>query len=402
MINPAVESLPGNAFVRLRALLDPLTPAVNDPIPMSIGEPQLSPPAWTAEIIAKNAHLWNRYPPSEGTPELRAACAAWAGRRFGLPARLPDPATQVLSATGSREALYLFAQVAVPAAKDGRRPVVLLPNPYYQVYRAAAEMTGAEVVPVPAAAETGFLPDYAALSPEVLSRTALAMICTPSNPEGAAADLPRLAGLVRLARAYDFVLGSDECYCELYLDAPTPSALEAALSVGGTADPFANVITFHSLSKRSSAPGLRSGFVAGDSALIRAFAHLRGFGAVQMPLPIQAAAAALWNDDAHVAENRAHYRRLFAAADRIFAGYPGYRRPDGGFFLWLDVGDGEAFARRAWTEAGVRVVPGRYLTADQPDAPHGNLGHPFVRIALVRDEDTVTRALSALRRLLDR
>jgi aspartate/methionine/tyrosine aminotransferase len=402
MINPALDRLPGSAFVRLRALLDPLVPAVGTTLAMSIGEPQLPPPPWVAEIVAANAHLWNRYPPNDGTPELRAACAAWLTRRFGLPAGCVDPARHVLSAAGSREALFLFALAAVPQEKHRRRPAVLMPNPYYQVYRAAAEMSGAEPVLVPASKESGYLPDYAALPEEILDRAALAIFCSPSNPEGAVADLPRLTGLVRLARRHDFVLACDECYSELYFGEAPPSALAAALAAGeGEGDPFADVVVFHSLSKRSSAPGLRSGFVAGDARILRAFLKLRSYAAVAMPLPIQAASAALWADDAHAAANRAHYARLVAAADRIFAGYPGYLRPQGGFFLWLDVGDGEAAAKRFWQEGGIRVVPGRYLTADDPRAPNGNAGHAFVRIALVHDEETVTRGLSVIRALLD-
>lgn len=402
MINPALEHLPGSAFVRLRELLDPVAPQVETPLSMSIGEPQLAPPPIVAEVVAANAHLWNRYPPNEGTPELRAACARWLTRRFGLPEGAVDPMRNVLSATGSREALYLFAQVAIPAEKNGRRPVMLMPNPYYQVYRAAAEMGGAEAVLVPATAATGYLPDFAAVDPEILARTALAIFCSPSNPEGAQADLARLTELVRLARRHDFTLACDECYSELYFGPAPPSGLNAALAAAVPGeDPFANVVVFHSLSKRSSAPGLRSGFVAGDAALLKAFLKLRSYASVQMPMPLAAASVALWDDDAHVAENRAHYARLVAAADRIFAGYPGYLRPQGGFFLWLDVGDGEAMAKRFWREGGIRVVPGRYLTADDPDAPDGNLGHRFVRIALVHDEATVTRALGVLRRILD-
>jgi len=400
--NPALDRLPGSAFVRLRELLDPIAPSVPRTLSMSIGEPQLSPPTWVAEVIAANAHLWNRYPPNDGTPELRGACADWLARRFSIPRDRIDPARNVLSATGSREALFLFAQVVVPREKAGKRPAVLLPNPYYQVYRAAAELSGAEPVLVPSRRETGYLPDYAALPDEILERTALAIVCSPSNPEGAVADLPRLTGLVDLARRHGFVLACDECYSELYFGAPSPSGLAAAMAAKPAGeDPFANVVVFHSLSKRSSAPGLRSGFVAGDAEILKHFLKLRTYASVQMPLPIQAAAAALWADDAHVAANRAHYARLVAAADRIFADYPGYLRPQGGFFLWLDVGDGEAATKRFWRDAGIRVVPGRYLTADDPAFPHGNPGHAYVRIALVHDEEAVTAALETLRRCLD-
>ncbi len=255
LTNPALERLPGSAFVRLRALLDPVTPMVGETLAMSIGEPQLPPPAWMAEIVAANAPLWNRYPPNDGTPELRAACAV-ADPAFGIPAERIDPSRHVLSATGSREALFLIALTAVPPEKNGRRPTVLMPNPYYQVYRAAAEMSGAEPVLVPAAPETGYLPDYAALPAEILERAALAIVCSPSHPEGAVADLPRLTGLVGLARRHGFLLACDECYSELYFGDPPPSGLNAALAAGkATAIPSP---TFWSSTLCPSAPARRA------------------------------------------------------------------------------------------------------------------------------------------------
>ncbi len=400
--NPALDSLPGSAFVRLRQLLDHLpTPDGVAPLAMSIGEPQLPPPPCVAEQVQANAHLWNKYPPNEGSLALRTACADWLTRRFDLPKATIDPERHVLSASGSREALYLFVQTIMPEAKNGKKPVVLMPNPYYQVYRAAAAFAGAETVLVPASEDTGYLPDFAALDPDILDRAAVAIVCTPSNPEGAAADLARLQGMVALARKHDFILASDECYADLYFDAPPPSALNAALTVPSpNQDPLSHVVVFHSLSKRSSVPSLRSGFTAGDLAAIEKFRKLRAYACVAMPVPLQAASVALWSDDDHAADNRAHYARLVAAADRIFADYPGYRRPDGGFFLWLNVGNGEEAAKKLWQQAGIRVVPGRYLTADDPSAPNGNLGHAFIRVALVHDEATVSAALTTMHHIL--
>jgi len=402
MMNPALETLPNSAFVRLRHLLDPLAPPADRPqLAMSIGEPQLPPPPCVEKIVSANAHLWNKYPPNDGTPDLLTACANWLTRRFDLPKGAIDPSKNILSASGSRESLYLFAQTIMPAEKADKRPVILLPNPYYQVYLAAGAFAGAELILVPATKDTGYLPDFTSLTPDILDRTALAIFCSPSNPEGAAADLDRLKEIVSLARRYDFILACDECYSDLYFDAPPPSGLNAALAVASpNADPFANVVVFHSLSKRSSVPGLRSGFTAGDVTAINAFRKLRAYASVAMPMPIQAASVALWNDDVHAENNRAHYARLIAAADKIFAKYPGYLRPKGGFFLWLHVGDGEDATKKLWQQAGIRVVPGRYLTADDHNAPNGNIGHEFIRIALVHDETTVIDALKTIHHIL--
>jgi len=398
LINPALESLPGSAFIRLRQLLDHLpTPQGKPTLAMSIGEPQLPPPHMVAEILQKHANLWNKYPPNDGTLAFRTACTNWLTRRFDLPMATLDPEKHVVSAAGSREALYLFTQTITPDSKNGQKPVVLMPNPYYQVYRAAAAFAGAETVLVPASAETGYLPDLTAVDTEILARTAMAIVCTPSNPEGAVADLDRLKGMVELARKYDFILASDECYADLYFGDKPSSALNAALEVPSpNDDPLSHVVVFHSLSKRSSVPGLRSGFTAGDVQAITHFKKLRAYACVAMPMPVQEAAIALWDDETHAADNRAHYARLVAAADDIFADYDGYIRPAGGFFLWLNVGDGEAAAVKLWQEAGIRVIPGRYLTADDPMAPNGNLGHAFIRIALVHDEATVISALKTI------
>jgi N-succinyldiaminopimelate aminotransferase len=281
--------------------------------------------------------------------------------------------------------------VVVPERKAGATPAVVMPNPFYNVYLGAAVIARAEPVLLSVSAATGHLPALDELRPEVLARTAAFYLCSPSNPQGAAADLAYLQRLIALARRHDFVLIVDECYAEIYTRAAPVGALEAAIGLDGRLD---NVVVFHSLSKRSSAAGLRSGFVAGDPDVLAAFARLRSYGAAVQPLPIVAAATALWQDEQHVVANRALYRAKFDLADHCLAGRFDYVRPDGGFFLWLDVGDGEAVTRRLWAEAAIKVLPGAYL--GRADASGHNPGARAIRVAMVHDLETTKAALSGL------
>lgn len=399
LVDDRFSRLSDYPFTRLTALLSQVQPRSNDePVVMSIGEPQHAPPALIDEILHANAHLWGRYPPIAGTPEFREAAAGWLARRYRLPEGFLDSARSILPVSGTRESLFLAALLAVPGnggrAEGSARPAVLMPNPFYAAYEGAAVMTGAEPVYMTTSRSTGFLPDLDALAPELLDRAALLYLCSPSNPQGAAADLGYLGRALALARRHGFVLAVDECYAEIWLDRPPPGALEAAAATGD----LSNLLVFHSLSKRSSAAGLRAGFVAGDPGLIAAFSRLRSYSAAGMPLPVQAAAAALWRDDAHAAENRALYREKFDAAEAAFGGRFDYRRPDGGMFLWLETGDGEAAARALWREAGIKVLPGAYLTRPGPDGT--NTGADFIRVALVHDTATVARACARIARIL--
>jgi len=273
--------------------------------------------------------------------------------------------------------------------------VALLPNPYYLVYNGAAQMAGAEIVYLDATRATGFLPDLAAIPESLLARSALMYLCTPANPQGAIADMAYLKRAVELARAFDFVLAVDECYCEIYDGAAPPGALEACAALGGD---LSQVLVFHSLSKRSSAAGMRCGFVAGDPKLIALFQHLRGYGGAQVPLPIQEAATALWNDEAHVEANRALYRRKFDVAERVLGRRFGFYRPPGGFFLWLDVGDGESAAQRLWREAAVRTLPGGYIA--RQNGSGDNPGERYIRVALVHDDAVVEEGLTRMLKVL--
>ena len=276
----------------------------------------------------------------------------------------------------------------MPDTKAGARPAILLPNPLYNVYLGAAVMAGAEPVLLTASAETGYLPDLDRLSPALLARTVAFYLCSPSNPQGAAASLDYLGRALELARRHDFLLIADECYAELYTREPPAGALQAAMRLGQSLD---HLVVCHSLSKRSSAAGLRSGFVAGDPAVMAGFARLRSYAAAVQPLPVAAAATALWHDEAHVEANRALYRKKFDLAEERLGGRFGFYRPDGGFFLWLTVADGEAVARRLWTEAAIKVLPGAYL--GRPDARGDNPGDGAIRVAMVHDLETTDAAL---------
>jgi succinyldiaminopimelate transaminase len=397
MLNPRLEELSDYAFQRLAALLAPLEPPPQlEPIDLSIGSPMHPTPQILIDTLAEHGDLWNRYPPIVGTPELRRAVADWLGRRYALPAGMIDPARHVLAVAGTKEALFLLAQAIMPATKAGARPVILLPNPLYNVYLGAAVMAGAEPVLLTASAATGHLPDLDGLSASLLARTAAFYLCSPSNPQGAAASLDYLRRALELARRHDFLLIADECYSELYTREPPPGALQAAMSFGESLD---NLVVCHSLSKRSSAAGLRSGFVAGDPAVMAGFARLRSYAAAVQPLPVLAAAAALWRDEAHVEANRALYRRKFDLAEERLGGRLGFYRPDGGFFLWLNVANGEAAARRLWTEAAIKVLPGAYL--GRPDERGDNPGAGAIRVAMVHDLETTDAALRRIAATLD-
>ena len=394
MLNDRLLQIGAYPFDRLRALLGPVEPAAGlEPIALSLGEPRHDPPATIDEAILADRALWGRYPPMRGTGDARTAIAAWACRRYRCPETTIDPATDVVPVSGTREALFMAALAAVPERKAGGRPVVLMPNPFYQVYLGAAVAAGAEPVCVPADEASGFLPDYESLDPDLLARVALAYFCSPANPQGTIAGLDRLKSLVKLAREHDFVLVSDECYSEIYdrgRPAP-PGMIEACSALGGGLE---KVAVFNSLSKRSSVPGLRVGFAIGDAAFMDAYVRLRDHGGAAPPMPLLAAARALLADEDHVEASRELYRRKIDIAEELLDGRLGFYRPPGGFYLWLDVGDGEEAARRLWSEAAVRVLPGSYIA--RPGGNGVDPGRRYVRVALVHDLETAREALTRL------
>jgi aspartate/methionine/tyrosine aminotransferase len=384
------SNLPEYAFPRLRKLLDVHEPG-GEPIAMTIGEPRHPFPDWVGDVIAQSLEGLGRYPPNEGTAGLRTAIARWIARRYGVNV---SAERQVLPLNGTREGLFNACMALCPETKGGRRPVVLMPNPFYQVYAVAALAVGAEPVYVPATGETGDLPDYAALPPETLERTAIAYICSPANPQGAVADEGYWADLIALAERHDFRIFADECYSEIYRDTPPPGSLAAAEANG--ADPE-RVVIFHSLSKRSNMPGLRSGFVAGGPESVGRMLQLRSYAGAPLPLPLQAVAEKAWNDETHVEQNRALYQEKYRIADEIMAGVPGYRGPPAGFFLWLPVEDSEAAAVKLWREAGVRVLPGHYLARE---TQAGTPGRDRIRVAMVAEKDEMRRGLIRLRQTI--
>jgi len=285
--------------------------------------------------------------------------------------------------------LFHLALATVPEWQAGAaRPAVLMPSPFYHVYAGAAAVAGAEPIFLPATPANGFLPEPELVAPEILARTALAYVCSPANPQGAVASHDYLARWIALARRHGFTVAFDECYAEIYRGEPPAGALEAA---EGSLD---NLVVLHSLSKRSGAPGLRSGFVAGDQRLIRRLTQLVNFGGTAPSFPALAASAALWREESHVEAGRARYGRSFAIAERLLGNRFGFVAPRGGFFLWLDVGNGEAAARRLWAEAGLRVLPGAYMA--RPDAEGRNPGDPYIRVALVHEPEVVEEGLERL------
>ena len=385
---PAVDSR--SPFVRLAELIagiEPGQPVIN----LSVGEPQHAIPPFVGPVIGEHLADFGRYPANKGIEPFRRAVAAWLGRRYKLP-RAVDAETEVLVLNGTREGLFLAAIAAQRwVSPRAGKPAVLIPNPFYAAYAAGALAAGCEPVYLPATRESGFLPDLAALDEALLKRTVACYLASPSNPQGAVADRGYLEKLDRLAQRFGFLVFADECYCEIYSEHAPPGMLEAA------GPDFANVVVFHSLSKRSNLPGLRVGFAAGDSRFLASYLELRNVAAPQVPVPMQHVAVAAYGDETHVEENRRLYSAKFDLADQIVGNRYGYERPAGGFFLWLDVsryGGSEAVTKRLWEEAGVRVVPGRYLAREQADG--SNPGADYIRVAMVQDKATTAEALHRL------
>jgi N-succinyldiaminopimelate aminotransferase len=377
-------------FVRLAELLADVKPGM-PPISIAVGEPQHPVPPFVGPVLAAHIADFGRYPANTGTEGFRRAVAGWLGRRYQL-ARPVDPLSEILVLAGTREGLFLAAIAAKRwASPRPAKPAILIPNPFYAVYAAGAVAADCEPVYLDATAENGFLPNLDALSPELLARTVAFYLASPANPQGSIADTAYLRRLIALARQHKFMVFADECYSEIYWKDAPPGMLEHAGS------DFANVAVFHSLSKRSSLPGLRLGFIAGDKSFIKPFLDLRSLAAPQVPVPAQEVAIAAYSDETHVQENQALYRAKFDLADQIIGNRYGYKRPAGGFFLWLDVsaqGGSEAATLKLWKEAGLRVLPGKYAAREQADG--FNPGENYIRIAMVQDREVTAEALHRL------
>jgi len=378
-MNDALNQLQPYPFEKLRALLAGAQPPGDKPaIALSIGEPKHRSPAFVAEALSANLEKLAVYPSTLGIAELREAIASWCSRRFDLPAGALDPARHVLPVNGTREALFAFTQAVVQRGVDG---LVVSPNPFYQIYEGAALLAGAQPHYLPCLQEHGFNPDFDAVDSEVWQRCQILFLCSPGNPTGALIPLATLKKLIQLADEYDFVIAADECYSELYFDEQHPPAgLLTACAVLGRHD-FKRCVVFHSLSKRSNLPGLRSGFVAGDADILQSFLLYRTYHGCAMPVQTQLASIAAWNDEQHVKANRALYREKFDAVLAILDGVLDVQRPDGGFYLWAQTPlDDETFTRELFAREHVTVVPGSYLSRSVDGL---NPGAGRVRMALV-------------------
>jgi len=392
--NGRLAALPPGPFARLATLLGDVKPG-RDPITLAIGDPSGTVPDFVRAALTQSAASFGNYPAIAGSQDWRNAAGEWLNRRFALGGAI-DPEKHLLPLSGTREGLFSVLFPFMPESKAGARPIVAMPNPFYQCYAAAVLASGAEPLYVPALKENGFLPDFAGLPKAKLERMTAVYICSPSNPEGAVADEAYWQALFTLAEQYDFFVLADECYADIWFDKPPVCALPVRLSQSGG---FKNLLSFHSLSKRSGLPGLRSGMVAGCAGLIEKFRAFRNVAGPTVPGPVQAASAAAWRDEAHVVANRLAYAQKMEAAQRILGDR--MTRPGGGFFLWLAVGNGEEFALKAWRDQGVRLLPGAYMGREiSAGKTQSNPGFSYVRVALVNDLSTIMTALERIREIL--
>ena len=395
-MNPLLKQLQPYPFARLRAAMQGIdAPAGITPVPLHIGEPKHPTPTLITDALTAAATEFAKYPLSIGLPELRQACADWLARRYeGLTL---NPETEILPVLGSREALFSFAQVVLDPTADGK-DVVISPNPFYQIYEGAALLGGARIHFANCHAPR-FLPNWQDIPADIWARTKLVFVCSPNNPSGSVMQLADWQTLFALQDQYGFIIASDECYSEIYFDNNKPlGGLQAAAQLGrGTH----NMVMFTSLSKRSNVPGLRSGFVAGDAALLQAFLLYRTYHGSAMSIPIQRASIAAWNDEEHVAENRRLYQEKFNQVVPILRQAFEVTLPDASFYLWLKVPDGDdlAFAQKLWREAAIQVLPGRFLARD---TEYGNAGMGYVRIALVASLEECVAAAQTIVKLFSR
>ncbi len=381
-MNPLLSRLQPYPFERLRQLFAGVQPPAGvRPISLGIGEPRHATPAFIEQALSADLGGLAKYPATAGEPALREACAQWARQRYGIAL---DAATQVLPVNGSREALFAFTQVVVDASQDGAR--VICPNPFYQIYEGATLLAGAQPYYAPSDAARNFAVDWDSVPADVWEKTQLIFVCSPGNPTGAVMPLAEWEKLFALSDRYGFVIASDECYSEIYFDGTAPlGGLEAAQRLGRT--DYKNLLMFTSLSKRSNVPGLRSGFVAGDAALIKAFLLYRTYHGGAMSPVVQTASMAAWADEAHVEENRRLYREKFNQVTPVLARVMDVRLPDASFYLWAGIPeslglDDADFARELYAATGVTVLPGSYLARE---ANGRNPGAGRVRMALVAE-----------------
>ncbi len=395
-MNPELAKLHPYPFEKLAELQKGCQPPQHLPhIALSIGEPKHPTPGFITEAMISHLHGLSIYPTTAGSPELRQTIANWLDQRFQLDGHI-NPQTQVLPVNGTREALFAFAQAIIDRDDD---PLVVMPNPFYQIYEGAAILAGARMHLLNCTDDNGFVPDFDNVPGSVWSQCQLLYICSPGNPSGAVIDAEVMTRLIQLAHEYDFVIAADECYSEIYFDEALPPVglLQAAVAAGYT--DLSRCVVFHSLSKRSNAPGLRSGFVAGDAKIIKEFLRYRTYHGCAMPPATQSASIAAWNDEAHVAHNRRLYREKFQAVLDILQPVMNVRQPEASFYLWAETPIADTdFARELFHQYNVTVLPGRFLARDSKQA---NPGVNRIRMALVASQEECVEAAHRIRQFIE-
>ena len=396
-MNPDLARLQPYPFEKIRVLLEGLAPANLPAISLAIGEPKHPTPAFIHQAVVQHLHSLANYPLTKGSLTLREAIAHWLTWRFQLSTNSLTAEQHVIPVNGTREAIFAFAQAVIDRQQTDA--AVVMPNPFYQIYEGAALLAGAEPIFLACTEYNQFVPDFNAVAPEVWQRCQLLYICSPGNPTGAVMSIEQLQNVLRLAERYNFIVASDECYSELYFDEHQAPAglLQAAAQMGNTT--WQRCVVFHSLSKRSNAPGMRSGFIAGDAAILNKFLHYRTYHGCAMSPPYQAASAVAWQDEAHVQANRELYRQKFKAVLAILAPVMDIQMPEAGFYLWAKtpISD-EAFTQRLFTEAHTSVVPGSYLARTVDGI---NPGANRIRMALVASLAECIEAAQRIRRVVE-
>ena len=394
MLNPDLQRLKPYPFEQLSALLSGIQPPAGvTPIPLSIGEPQHAPPQFVLDALTEHMGLIAKYPTTKGTETLRSAIASWLNQRFSITHSPIDPDTQVIPVNGTREAIFAAVQAAANRTVGG---LLVMPNPFYQIYEGAAFMAGLtpHYLPIDASGQ----PDYRAVSDRIWADCQFCFICTPGNPSGTVIDEETLDYLINKANEFDFWLASDECYSEIYRNTPPPGLLEVCAQMGHR--DYSQCLVFHSLSKRSNLPGLRSGFVAGDASFIAPFLKYRTYHGCSMSMAVQKASELAWSDEDHVIVNRGLYAEKFQAAADILDEQLDIHDPGAGFYLWAKTPTGcDTFSRDLYAATGVTVLPGQFLGREVDGV---NPGAGFVRMALVVEPGTCREALQRIQRFMTR
>ncbi|MGH1469678.1 MAG: succinyldiaminopimelate transaminase [Cellvibrionaceae bacterium] len=405
-MNSDLQLLQAYPFEKLNALKAAATipPADLKHIPFSIGEPKHQTPQFVLDVLSDNLDKIASYPSTKGLIELRESIANWLCNRFSINNSLIDPEKNVLPVNGTREALFAFAQAVIDRNKSHsqQKPIVISPNPFYQIYEGAAYLSGAEIFFMDCTQNNHYLPDFSSVPVSIWEKCQLIYLCSPGNPSGAVVSNEQLKELIALADKYDFVIASDECYSEIYFDEATPpiGLLEVCADIGR--DDFSRCVVFHSLSKRSNLPGLRSGFVAGDADILSSFLFYRTYHGCAMSVPIQIASSHAWNDEKHVVENRKLYKEKFSLALDILKPVTSLKQPDASFYLWLPttICDKE-FSQKLFSQENVTVLPGTFIARNPTNDNSTNPGENHVRIALVANKEECIEGVKRIRRFIE-